>query len=505
MTANDLAVRSVDGAATYGELAALVDAFAARLGAAGVRSGDRIGFSGPAGVAYLTTLFGTLSVGGAFVPVNPGHPPEIARAIVDDAEPRLLVLAGDSSVRSLSVAPDVAVIDLDADPIVPPDPAPRDAPGAGGGTDPFAPEPVGPDDLALLAYTSGSTGRPKGVMLSHANLTWNALNIAACADFRARDGVVVGATFYRMGGLAIVLQAILRGGVVEVPPSVDGGELLRTVVERRSQVVFTGTQQLRAMTDDPAWPDADLSSLRFAFVGGSPVDEPVARRFADRGVPVVAGYGLTVGAPMLLFADGRDALERPGSAGAPPPFVDVAIVGDDGRPVADGAVGEVIARGPNVMAGYWRRPQETAAKLRDGWLRTGDFARRDADGGLRIVGRAEDAIATKAGPVFGGEVERIVGAEPGVAAATAVPIDGIDGQRVGVVVVPSPGVRPDPAALADLLAADPRLAGAVVALVDAIPTSAAGKPIPSAVRALLAGALDSVAPVHSAARERSPA
>jgi fatty-acyl-CoA synthase len=485
---DDEAIRTAAERLTYGQLADRIDRVAAALDELGVATGDRVAFSGQPGSAYLETLGATLSLGAAFVPLNPAHPADVAAWIVGDADPRVVAADSSSSLTEGLDRHERTLVDI------------------GGAFDdgvPFArleawerrsrARDVPPAAVALLAYTSGSTGRPKGVMLTHANLTWNALNIGAVADFHAGDGVLVAASFYRMGGLSIVLQTILAGGVVEIPPALDAATLVRAVDEWRPAVVFTGPQQLRAMTDDTHWRDADLSSLRFVFIGGGPVDQTTASRLANRGIPAVGGYGLSEAAPLLLFADGRETLERPGSAGVPPPFVDAAIVAEDGTPVADGTVGELIARGPNVMAGYWRRPDATAAKLRDGWLWTGDLARRDPDGGLRIVGRVEDAIRTRAGTIFAGDVERLVAAQPGVAHVKAVGLERADvaGTEtvVGVAVVPAPGERLDATALERLLAsAEPPVPDAVVAIVEAIPLSAGGKPVPDAVRRLVSAA-----------------
>lgn len=470
---DDVALRDDAGELSYRELGERIAAVAAGLSTAGVRPGDRVSYSGPAARAYVETLFATVSLGAIFTPVNPRHPAETAASIVADARPRLVIRSAASSVASIEPGPArPIVVTLDgaaADTIAYEDLARSSR---------SVPTPaVHLDHVALLMFTSGTTGAPKGVMLTHGNVLWDAVNVASVVDIRASDRLLIAASLYRTGGLAIMLQALFVGAAALLPPTVEAGPLLRTIEDWRPTVAFSGPEIFRGLTDTPGWPDADLSSVRLAFAGGSPMLGPLVERYAARGIPFVQGYGMTEAAPLILFADTDSSARRAEAAGGPPLFVDARVVGPDDREMADGEPGELIARGPNVMRGYWGRPDLTAEKLRGGWLRTGDAALHEAAGSIRILGRLDDAIATTGGAVYAGEIELALQGCPEVAEAVAVGLPEGELERPAAGVVLGPGAEVTEAELETRLAdRDPRLATTVVVIVPAIPRSAAGKP-----------------------------
>jgi acyl-CoA synthetase (AMP-forming)/AMP-acid ligase II len=537
----DVAIVTAQGDATYVELARRFEECAAELARLGVRPGDRVAYAGPASVAYFEALCATSALGAVFAPVNPGLPQDVVRGIISNVAPRVLYcVAGDWLAEADFGRWSPIAVELDAGgrpawpdasaapatnaaaatDAAPATDAARDAgpPAAAAAADaaahaaaaadaakaadahgPLGSVLVPGDRLALLVQTSGTTGTPKAVMLTRANLLWEVINLASIGDIRSSDRILVAAPLYRMGGLAMLLQSLFCGGTVMFPPSNAPGDVLRCAVEWRASIVFGGTSQLKAMADEPAWRDADLSRLRQVFSGGEPVDAALVHRFAERAIQVVGGYGLSEASPLVLYANPEDTSQRPGTAGSPPPFVDVRILAPDGSDAPVGMAGELIARGPNVMAGYWRRPAATRQKVRDGWLHTGDAARREPDGAIRILGRLDDAIRTPAGMVFSAEVEALATSHAGVAAAVAVGIPrgdagGVEAggvERIGVAVVARPDAVVDTAAIAAALAqALPAGCDPLVALVPEIPLSAAGKPLRAELREIIAAAGD---------------
>jgi fatty-acyl-CoA synthase len=178
------------------------------------------------------------------------------------------------------------------------------------------------------------------------------------------------------------------------------------------------------------------------LTGGAPVPERLIRAYLERGLTLVQGYGQSEAAPLVLLLDAGRALEKIGAAGGPPLFVDVRIADPDGVDVAPGATGELLVRGPNVMAGYWRRPAETRdTNLDGGWLRTGDAARMDDDGDVWIVDRFDARFLSAGGVVYPGDVERALMTHPAVAEAGVVGVPAADGSMVGAAfVVLAPGV-----------------------------------------------------------------
>jgi fatty-acyl-CoA synthase len=279
-------------------------------------------------------------------------------------------------------------------------------------------------------------------MLTHANVTWNVLNCLTSAEFRSDDVTIAFAPFFRVGGTGVnVLPVLFMGGTVVVPEDVEPERMLTLIERHRVSVGFAGPGLLEGLAASERWASADLSSLRFVLTGGAPVPDRLVRAYAERGVLLVQGYGLSEAGPLALLLDSPSALRKIGSAGRPPAFVDVRIVDADGRDVPTRSTGELHVRGPNVMAGYWRRPDATREVLLDGgWLRTGDAARMDEDGYIWIVDRFADRFETRDGVVFPGDVERVLLSHPAVVDAGVVGVPSPGGGQVGAAfVVLAPG------------------------------------------------------------------
>jgi fatty-acyl-CoA synthase len=472
---HDVALIGGDRSFTYAELAGRVRRLANGLHGLGVARGDRVAWLGPNHPAFLESLFASGLLGAALAPVN--HQLEAAeiRSILQDAEPTVLIQHGamDSSSVAPSVRHRIAVagsmdggFDFEALVTESPD-------------DPVEAS-VGMNDLCLLPHTSGTTGPPKGVMLTHANVTWNVVNFLTCADFRSDDVTVAIAPFFRVGGTGVnVLPVLFMGGTVVVPSDVSADEILRLIERHRVSVGFGNPDSLDALARSEIWPRVDMSSVRFMLTGGAPVPERLIRTYLDRGVKLLQGYGLSEAAPFVLMLDPEGALERIGSAGKPPLLVDVRIVGPNGMDLGPGETGELLVRGPNVMAGYWNRPDATREVLSsDGWLTTGDAARSDDEGYVWIVDRVADRFLSDGRPVYPGDVERVLNGHPSIAEVGVVQINAKGGGEVVVAfVVLSAGSQ---ATEKDVIAFGrqhlaPHQVPASVTFVDRLPRNSVGK------------------------------
>jgi acyl-CoA synthetase (AMP-forming)/AMP-acid ligase II len=456
---------------TYADLARRVRRLANGLHALGVRRGDRVAWLGANHPAFLEALFASATLGAAMAPISHRLEPDVIDELVAAADPRVLLFHGPVRPTALPATVEATV-----------EVGPCDAGDCAyerliaGHADAFIDEQVTSDDLCLMPFTSGTTGRAKGIMLTHANLTWNVVNVLSSLDVRGDDVTIAVAPFSRTGGTGVnVLPVLFQGGTVVIPETTAPDELFRLIARHRVTIGFGNPDLLDALARSPFWPTADLTSLRVFVTGGAPVPERLLRAYHEREVHLLQGYGLSEAAPLVSVLDAANVPRKIASAGRPVMFVDTRIAGSDGTGCAAGQIGELLVRGPNVMAGYWNRPDATRRVFDDdGWLRTGDAAFADADGFLFIVGRMEDAYVAAGEIVHPGLPERVLLQHPSVADACV--IGGEQGALAYVVRTEGAPAEIESDLLAlcrDRLA--PSACPAAIRFVSALPRSANGK------------------------------
>jgi fatty-acyl-CoA synthase len=426
---------------TYGATQRLIEQYAARLAGLGVTHRTRVAFLGQNQPDFLITLFAAARLGAIFVPLNfrlTG--PEIAFIVADCGAEVLIadpahrpvvdgVRAELASVRHfLTAQSDAGGWErLDA-------PAGDVAPAA------FR---TAPDDVAVIMYTSGTTGRPKGAMLTHGNIWWNNANAMHTIDFEQNDVTLTSAPMFHIGGLNVLTLATLqKGGEVVLHRTFDPGRTLAAIEEHRVTTFFGVPAMFQFMSQHPDFATADLSSLRVAVCGGAPCPEPLLRLYGERSVPMQQGYGLTETSPMVSFLAPEFGLSKLGSSGRPPLFTEIRLIDGGGEVVREpGAPGEVLVRGPNVMAGYWNRPEDTEAVIdAEGWFRTGDIAYLDDEGFLTICDRSKDMIISGGENVYPAEVESVLFRHPSIAEIAVIgEPDESWGERVVAVAALKPG------------------------------------------------------------------
>ncbi|MHA5047014.1 o-succinylbenzoate--CoA ligase [Streptomyces sp. SD15] len=464
---------------TYAELYLRTTRLAQALRALGLRRGDRIAYLGPNHPSYLETLFAAGTLGAVFVPLNPRLAgPEIAHQLSDSGAKALVYapplaglvagLPGNVDVRTYVEvgAQYEELIDQAVD-------EPID-------------QPVTADDTCIIMYTSGTTGRPKGAMLTHGNLTWNAINVLVDTDLIADERALVSAPLFHTAGLnMLTLPVLLKGGTCVLVESFDPEATLDLIERHRITFMFGVPTMFDQVARHPRWADADLSSLRILTCGGSPVPSPLIAAYQERGLTFLQGYGMTEAAPGTLFLDAEHAVAKAGSAGVPHFFSDVRVVRPDFTPAEVGETGEVVVRGPHVMPGYWGLPEETAAVFADGWFRSGDAAKVDEDGYVFIVDRIKDMIISGGENIYPAEIEDLLLAHPDIVECAVIGVaDDKWGEVPRAVVVAREGVDLDPeevlASLAGRLAKYKIPKSVVVA--DELPRTASGKLLKARVR-----------------------
>ena len=467
------AYRSLGTVMTYRELDQESRAFAAWLQkVARLRRGDRVALMMPNLLQYPVALFGILRAGMVAVNVNPLYTPRELQHQLQDADARAIVVLENFAhtlarvIDSTSVTTVITTQVGDLLPrvkgllvnavtkhvkkLVPPWQLPNAIAFrrvlAAGRTEVLDEVSLTRDDLAFLQYTGGTTGVAKGAMLTHGNMVANVLQVAAWMSPDLRDGeetVVIPLPLYHIFALTGALSFFRKGAqAVLVANPRDMPAFIGALRQTRFTAIIGVNTLFRALLDAPGFAGVDLRPLKLAVAGGMAVQQVVAQRWKQRApVPLVEGYGLTESAPVAI-ANPVTIDEWSGQIGVPLPSTDAALLDDDGKPVPLGQVGEICLRGPQVMRGYWNRPQETSEVLTaDGWLRTGDMGVMDERGGFRITDRKKDMIVVSGFKVFPNEVEDVLTMHPGVLEAAAIGIrDERSGEAVKVVVV-----RKDPA------------------------------------------------------------
>src|SRR3974390_349166 len=306
----------------------------------------------------------------------------------------------------------------------------------------WTPPEVGPDDIAFLQYTGGTTGVPKGAILTHRNLVANLQQAHAWLKNVLQEGdeiVITPLPLYHIFALTANCLGFFKIGAKNVLIT-NPRDIPRLVKEIRKYkfTVITGVNTLyNALLENAGFARLDFSRLRVALAGGMPVHRSVATRWKQvTGKALVEAYGLTETSPAVTV-NPLDIEEYNGSIGLPIPSTEIAIRDDSGKDLPPGYAGELCVRGPQVMKGYWRLPDETAkVSMPDGFLRTGDIAIVDEKGFVRIVDRKKDMIIVSGFKVFPNEIEDVVGLHPGVSEVGAVGLsDVISGEVVKIVVV----------------------------------------------------------------------
>ncbi|RKP50173.1 long-chain fatty acid--CoA ligase [Cohnella endophytica] len=309
-----------------------------------------------------------------------------------------------------------------------------------GKAEPICEEIESDRDLAMLQYTGGTTGQPKGVMLTHANLLANTKQISAWFHRleQAKEKFLAALPLFHVFGLTVLLNlAIFKAGSMLLVPRFDPRMVLQTI-RRRKPTVFPGAPTMYiALLNSPLAREGDFGSVRVCVSGAAPLPREVQERFEQQsGGRLIEGYGMTEASP-VTHCNPVWGFRKSGTIGIPLPDTEARIVGPDSLdPLPLGEIGELAVRGPQVMAGYWNRPEETDAVLRDGWLRTGDLGSMDDDGFFSIMDRKKDIILAGGYNVYPREVEEALFEHPAVKEASVIGVpDDYRGETVKAYIV----------------------------------------------------------------------
>jgi len=469
---------------SFGELDALTERLAAGLAAAGVAIGERVVFLGRNSDDYFIALFGTARHGACFCPLNWRlSQPELVNVLADSGARYAFVDAEYLPLwRDIVGTAGLSIAHCTVD-------------GTAGAENPFrqwlARQTPGPraglamDLGALQLYTSGTTGAPKGVVITHDNLNHMRLceHFEPALQWRAGDRFLVALPNFHLLAIGLSLQALYNGMAVVVERQFEPGAVLRAIGAQRATITAFAPAMIQMLLDHPDAAAADLRSLRLTMYAGSPISLGLIKRAMAR-IPgeFMQFYGATetAGAVTLLRPAEHDLSDerKLKACGRPLPLIELKIVDDTGRPLPAGEPGELLIRSPALAAGYWNRPEATAASFVDGWYHSGDIAIVDDDGLYYIHDRLKDMIVSGGENVYSSEVESVLSTHPAVAAVAVIGVpDERWGEAVKACVVLRADASPDETALLEWCRG--RLAGyklpKSIDFMDAFPLTGSGK------------------------------
>jgi fatty-acyl-CoA synthase len=431
---------------TYREWNRAANRTANWLRSLGVQQGDLVAVLAMNCTEYLDIWFACGKLGAILQTLNWRLTAHELIALLADATPRVLIYGSDFAEQARAIGREVGGIQHYAGLEAGTGPEHRTLAERDACSDsPPPPVELTWDSPWALCYTGGTTGLPKGAILTHGNVTWNSINSVMSWGLTPQDVTMLNMPLFHTGGLNVLTAPLVHiGGTSIVCRGFDADQMFDLIEQRGVTIYFGVPTMFIAQQAHPRWREADFSRLRWVISGGAPCPSPVFDKFWDRGVDFKMGYGLTESGPNTFWMTSENAKRKPGSVGVPLFHVDVKVVGPDGRECAPDEVGELLIRGPQVVPGYWNRPGETARTIVDGWLHTGDLARRDSEGFYYIVGRLKDMIISGGENIYPAEVEAVIAGHPAVASVALIGVPDEHWGEVGrAIVVLCPGERQD--------------------------------------------------------------
>lgn len=430
---------------TYGELDARACATTATLRhRLSIAKGDRVGILAGNCPEFLDLFFAAGKSGMIAVPLSTRATVHELEGIVRDSGMRLLVHGpefADPAQRLRASGAVAKIISLGELGHLALDPRGHDASPS---------EPASPEDIYCLLYTSGTTGKPKGVMIPHRMVAWNGYSTVMNWGLREDDRSPIFTPLYHAGALGAFLTPIIAiGGTIILHRKFDVEEVWSAIERERCTVVLGVPTIYRMMMDAHGFATADLSSIRWLISGGAPLPTYIIEAYQKRGVVFRQGYGMTEVGVNCFSMTNDDSYRKIGAIGRPMMYTEARLTREDGSECGPDEVGELWFRGSHVSSGYWNNPEATAASyMRDGWFRTGDSARRDAEGFYTIAGRKKEMFISGGVNIYPAEIEAELVQHPSVSDAAVIGIADEKWGEVGAAfVVAAPGTTIDTAAL----------------------------------------------------------
>lgn len=413
--------QSTGSKTTFAEWNSRVNRTANFLKNLGVGKGDRVAVYASNKAEYLDLFWAAPKIGAMLQNLNWRLTAFELQGIIESGAPKVLIYSEDWRSQVGQLKPSFTTVEHVVA-MTGPDHGERDFAERKTLSDklPDTPE-LSLDDPWGIYYTGGTTGLPKGAVLTHGNVTWNSVNTITSWGLSGQHKAALQLPFFHIGGPNIFMAPLVHaGGTTILCSGFDADETFDLVEHSGITHYVAVPTMFQMLQDHHRWADADFSKLELVISGGAPCPLPVMQKFWERGVDFKMGYGLTEASGNNFWLPPELVQKKIGSVGYPIFHIDMKIIRRDGSACADNEEGELLIRGPHIVAGYWQNPQATAETIRDGWLHTGDIAKRDTDGCYSILGRSKEMFISGGENVYPAEIESVLLAHPRVTEAAVV-------------------------------------------------------------------------------------
>lgn len=406
-TPNRLFLREYDGDIdwTYSDFNHRANTFAKHLiDVHNIRKGDRIVIYSKNRSEYVLLLLACIKIGAIMVPLNYRLTHRELDGLIKDADPTLFIYESDShkiiaEIQTLSNETNKITIESITNYLT--DTLPTNSTSSI--------NQISEEDIVMILYTAGTTGLPKGVLINHRMLLWNSINTSLRLDLTSRDHTQSYAPFFHTGGWNVLFTPFLHHGASHTLLSKFDPDLILQLMEKEKTTLFFGIPtMLQMMANSPYFAKVDLSSVRYAIVGGAPMSIPLINIWHEKGIFIRQGYGLTEVGPNCFSLHQDDAIKKKGSIGFPNFYIDTKIMNDTGKECQPNEVGELWLKSPVVTPGYWNKPKETKAAITDGWFHTGDMVRADDENYFYVVDRKKNMFISGGENVYPAEIEAFI-------------------------------------------------------------------------------------------------
>ena len=447
-----------------------------------VQPGERVSILTPNGTDYFEVLYACAKIGAVLVPLNWRLAVPELQSILEDCTPSAFIYEVSTKEAAETLGQGLQTLAL-----VPgkcEDGTYEDALASASGRSLVMPA-RSLDDTWYLLYTAGTTGRPKGVIQTFGMVLFNYLNISPPIDLTSEDTTLNNLPVFHTGGNNMYTNpTFIAGGTAIIQRAFEAGQALQLLSERAT--AFFGVPAMYLfLSQHPDFERADLSGMRSWACGGAPMPLSLLELYAKRGIHIRQGFGMTETGPTVFLVDEAHAVSKSGSVGKPQAFVEVRIVDRSGDDVPTGEMGELLIKGPGVTPGYWGLPEMTGQSFEDGWLHSGDVARRDEDGYYYIVDRWKDMFISGGENVYPAEVENVLFSHSAVGEAAVIGIPDPKWGEVGrALVVVKPGQTVSELDVLEFCQgrlAKYKIPKSVI-FIDALPRNAAGKVLKTELR-----------------------